>query len=341
MSSIKTGVIGVHDPDRLQNPDAAVKCVLQAALSYDDVWSRLLDRMHMLYGHRATKVIGDFWEAFCVLYLETTGRYEHVWTWSGMPKTVRTQLGLTGRDRGIDLVARLKAENVPVQSSATTSSQVRTPEQYVAVQCKYRRRQQKEYRRVSLSGRAITDITTNSGTLQTARNIHVRTNWLQWREVATFDALCARTGPWTQLMVMTTCTGVTRPPSMPRLTPRETDCSFSTFQTTTAAFWRQMAGSVGYSLLPAPTLSVPPTATLAVRGHPSSSSSSSNSMNDDNLSSVHELPCTVVAPSSEALTYAEVRDRRAKLFSRSQDPLLTHAVQITTDFTQVAHTTSQ
>ena len=227
-------VAGLVGPDRLENPEAAVRQVLQAALSYEDVWARLLDRIHILYGDRATKVVGDFWEAFCVLYLRATDQYLHVWPWSSVPAEVRAHLGIAGRDKGIDLICQLNNK------------------QFIAVQCKYRRRQEQAFRTVTLPGRAVTNMATGMGSLAPSRTIHPRTNQLQWKEVATFDALCARTGPWAETLIMTTCTGVSRPPrkttSATATTAQEVDFVHAEFRTIPRATWLRMSGFAGHSL---------------------------------------------------------------------------------------------
>ena len=65
---------------------------------------------------------GNDWENFCLLWLESTGKYLNVWKYSSAPEEIRKNLRLKGRqDNGIDLIAQTKSG-------------------FVAVQCKYRKR---------------------------------------------------------------------------------------------------------------------------------------------------------------------------------------------------------
>ena len=98
-----------------------------------------------------TKKVGDIWERFCAIYLEKIHGMK-VFALKDCPFEILSKLHMKRQDVGIDLIASDKSDN------------------YIAIQCKYRKTFKK----------------------------------LSWRDVATFDALCMRTGPWYKCIVMTT-----------------------------------------------------------------------------------------------------------------------------------------
>lgn len=67
------------------------------------------------------KLRGDIFEEFCALYMKHIKKYDNVYLLKKLPENIRTQLGLSTRDMGIDLVVEKNGE-------------------YSAVQCKYRKR---------------------------------------------------------------------------------------------------------------------------------------------------------------------------------------------------------
>jgi hypothetical protein len=71
-----------------------------------------------------TKAIGDIFEAFCKLYLIHVLNYDTVWFYNEIPADFKTQLKLTKRDMGIDILAINNGE-------------------ICAIQCKYRNRNKK------------------------------------------------------------------------------------------------------------------------------------------------------------------------------------------------------
>lgn len=123
---------------------------------------------------------GLAWEQFCQWYLlnvpkvvskeQNEKKYEKVWLWKEIPDDVKASLGLTMRtDNGIDIVAKLSSNN--------------NKERYVAVQCKFKKRQ-------IAKGRKTVKVT--------------------WKTLSTFLGLTARTNEngWEQHIVMTNCDGV-------------------------------------------------------------------------------------------------------------------------------------
>jgi predicted helicase len=92
---------------------------------FDDLVTKLVEHVDRpvhsiqeMRQHRSTKVKGDVFELFCVVYLRHQGY--NVWLLKNIPDDVRVQLGIGTRDVGIDLVAEKNGR-------------------YSAVQCKFKR----------------------------------------------------------------------------------------------------------------------------------------------------------------------------------------------------------
>lgn len=112
------------------------------------------------------KAKGDVFEDLCYQLLRHHAfpgiQLRFLWKFSDLPDEYRTQLGLSTRDMGIDLIGCTDTE-------------------WVAIQCKYRKKPNKSRRP---DGAPI--------------------YWqVPWAELATFIALGARTGPWGQMIVLT------------------------------------------------------------------------------------------------------------------------------------------
>lgn len=323
--------------ERVADPETAVRQLLQSALSYPNVYERFLELFESRFGEHVTKVKGDLWEWFCILYLQASGEWQSVWRWNDVPTHVRSACGLTGRDLGIDLIAQRK----PRTGDLTLL--------YTSVQCKYRKRQLKSLRTIMVTGTAPSrtmSSTSSIHSLPPSRTIRVRTNTLGWKELATFDAMCARTGPWYATLVMTTCDSVHRPmaPTLPTLAATTT---VTTIESTPAirqkqlvfghrrflsgnksprSMWLYMAGSQGYSLLPptsasASTLNVSASATTPSDTKDEASSEASS--NDDFThtqetfqSETGLLNSNAVSPPSSLDKAAMIREKRAVLFTR-------------------------
>lgn len=73
-----------------------------------------------LHARKNTKIKGDMFEEFCVLYLKNVKIYNNVWLLKDVPDNILEKLNLKRRDMGIDMIA----ENNGL---------------YYAVQCKYKK----------------------------------------------------------------------------------------------------------------------------------------------------------------------------------------------------------
>lgn len=123
---------------------------------------------------RTTKVKGDIFENFCVLYLKYILEFDQVWLLKDVPLEVRELLTLGTKDFGIDLV-------------------VKKNNKYSAVQCKFKTPRK-------------------DGTVPGAE--FIRYNKVNWSEISTFYALTGRSGPWYKCIVMTTAKSVAKPPGV-------------------------------------------------------------------------------------------------------------------------------
>lgn len=70
---------------------------------------------------QSTKLKGDIWEDYCVLYLQRVKGMKQVWRLCDVPSDILLTLGLKRQDMGIDIVAQ-------------------NDKGYYAVQCKYKKR---------------------------------------------------------------------------------------------------------------------------------------------------------------------------------------------------------
>ena len=139
---------------------------------------------------RSRKRIGDVFEEFCKLYLQTDPNMANVWLLDEVPQEVLDHLHLSRRDMGIDLIAQ------------------DVDGHYHAIQAKFRRR-------------------------PTSKKIG-----LPWRELSTFYALCARSGPFRRHVVITTADYVRR--AGRRSTPQDRTIAFGTLRNITSFRWMAM-----------------------------------------------------------------------------------------------------
>jgi Restriction endonuclease len=100
---------------------------------------------------------GDLFEAFCFLYIENVLKHDEVWFYKDFPIELKNKFDLTKNDYGIDLLSK-RGEN------------------YYAIQCKYRKPQEK---------------------IQT----------IPWKSLSTFYAIVVKTGPWLKHITMTNTNG--------------------------------------------------------------------------------------------------------------------------------------
>lgn len=100
---------------------------------------------------------GDLFESFCFLYLLKIAQHDEVWFYKDFPKERKEQFHLTKNDYGIDIISK-KGEG------------------YYAIQCKYRKPQDKS---------------------QT----------ISWKSLSTFYAMVSKSGPWIKHITMTNVNG--------------------------------------------------------------------------------------------------------------------------------------
>jgi len=100
---------------------------------------------------------GDLFESFCYLYLKHILEHDEVWLYKGFPKELKEKFHLTKNDYGIDLISK-KGDG------------------YYAIQCKYRRPQDKS-------------------------------QVISWKSLSTFYAMVAKSGPWVKHITMTNVNG--------------------------------------------------------------------------------------------------------------------------------------
>jgi len=86
-----------------------------------DFYERPAHNLLELRSRKNTKLKGDIFEEFCVLYLKNVKKYDNVWRLQDVPDNILKNLGLKRRDMGIDIIAQ-KNGNI-----------------YDAIQCKYKK----------------------------------------------------------------------------------------------------------------------------------------------------------------------------------------------------------
>jgi hypothetical protein len=164
-----------------------------------------------------TKAKGDLFELLCLYYLKHYYHCDQVYFQADVPAELRQYLGL-GRgvkDMGIDLVAYRASDSVGGTG-------------WLAIQCKYRKIAKSK--------------------VVNANGARIRVDRVPWSELATFYALCERTGPpggWSRRIVMTTANGVNRPG---RGGPKDVNICAGTWRGLTAAEWYQLVEVEGRTL---------------------------------------------------------------------------------------------
>lgn len=129
-----------------------------------------------------------------------------VWMLKDLPPELRQYFNLPKNDKGIDLIA-LTPNNLPI-----------------AVQVKYRN----------------CTVTRSSAKYKP----HGKTS-VSWTDLSTFYALCAKTGPWYQHLVMTNCDYISR---MGMKDSKDQTFAGQRFKSTPRALWLKMIGSPGHVL---------------------------------------------------------------------------------------------
>jgi hypothetical protein len=100
---------------------------------------------------------GDLFESFCYLYLKNVMEHDNVWFYKDFPIELKEVFHLTKNDYGIDLISK-KGDG------------------YYAIQCKYRRPQDK-------------------------------VQIISWKSLSTFYAMVSKSGPWVKHITMTNVNG--------------------------------------------------------------------------------------------------------------------------------------
>jgi predicted helicase len=90
--------------------------ILECQLFYDKPAHNLLE----LKQRKNTKIKGDIFEEFCVLYLLNIKKYNNVWLLKNVPEDILNNLHLQRQDMGIDIIVEHNNE-------------------FYAVQCKYKK----------------------------------------------------------------------------------------------------------------------------------------------------------------------------------------------------------
>lgn len=68
------------------------------------------------FRRRTTKHKGDTFEVFCLIYLQSLGKYDDVWLLKDVPNDVLNHLKLKRRDMGIDLIAVRNGKYTAIQA---------------------------------------------------------------------------------------------------------------------------------------------------------------------------------------------------------------------------------
>lgn len=153
---------------------------------------------------------GDLWEELCVLYLLKVKGYENAWRLKDVPKEILIQQRLGIKDIGIDLVASKRYGNTIY---------------WYSIQCKYK---------------------ANGGVGYNPNTKGYKSKGsVGWKELSTFYALCARTGPWQKHIVMCNCDYVSH---MGTKSEKDLSICKKSFQAITKDQWREMIGDTGRSL---------------------------------------------------------------------------------------------
>lgn len=90
--------------------------ILECQLFYDNPAHNILE----LKQRKNTKIKGDIFEEFCVLYLLNIKKYKNAWLLKDVPENILNELHLQRQDMGIDII-------------------VNHNDEFYAVQCKYKK----------------------------------------------------------------------------------------------------------------------------------------------------------------------------------------------------------
>ena len=170
-------------------------------------WDTAPTNMQEMRASKNTKVKGDLFEHFCVLYFQHCykPRPTNVWLLRDIPDNILEHLSMSKADLGIDIILEYKGENDDDDLGNIDPSENR----YAAVQVKFRK--QNRYKRYSGVG---------------------------WKQLATFYGLVNKTGPYIKHIVITNASYV-------RHIGKKTDLDYSIclkrLQAIPISKWHQMS----------------------------------------------------------------------------------------------------
>lgn len=163
--------------------------ILKFASSYENPFEYILNKLNEIDN---TKDKGDLFELLCKKILINNNdkyKFTNVWLLNEIPDEIRKKLNLSTKDYGIDIIC----ENNNL---------------YYAIQCKYRKRYDKDSTIVTKKPTINTNNNINS--FNVADKIKVPLNRVSWKELSTFYSLVERTGPFEKYIIMTTANTVNR-----------------------------------------------------------------------------------------------------------------------------------
>lgn len=104
--------------------------IMQSCLDYTDAPVHSIQEMRE---KRSTKVKGDLFETFCVLYLRSKGY--RVWLLKDIPDDIRMEVGLGKWDVGIDVIAYKNNRYNAVQCKFKRSRKGTIPGTFIPYNC--------------------------------------------------------------------------------------------------------------------------------------------------------------------------------------------------------------
>ena len=170
------------------------------------------------------KLKGDLFEIMCFRLLRDGSlgiKCKNIWLFKDLPQDLRTYLSFSNKDVGIDIIIETISE------------------EWIAVQCKYRKKPNKSFRQTD--------------------NGPKRISWqVNWKDLSTFYSLCERTGPhstnsqeepsksgWKTYLVMTTAESVNR---QGRKGPKDKSICIGSFKGLSKEAWFKFIGDTGNTL---------------------------------------------------------------------------------------------
>lgn len=198
---------------------------------FDTLKSNSIDEMK----HKnKSKMKGIFFEEMCyqlcLINAFPSLAIKEVWRFSDFPSDLRQEFGLRNQDMGIDLIAKTKNNN------------------WIAIQCKYRKKPKKNYTMIQTYNQTTDNISTFK-----QKKITIR--WcVSWKDLATFYELCNRTGPtddnlsigtWSRHIVMTNAPYIR---SQGKKGKKDYNICYKSFKNISKDTWLKLIGYEGRTL---------------------------------------------------------------------------------------------